>query len=215
MSEPQIDNSDLGGNQGTDWENNQPWEELIKIQAQLSASSSESKLLNEVTKVLVSNDFEYFEELLSKDSRMAEKVIDKIAKQKWISPDDVRSQLTWNIQPKAMTSYDIEQEVKRTIAKQDWEKALEEFIKEVWLTKEENDDFMDTFNEYMEGKDFTLANVKRFSKSAYRDLKEDKVKSFEKKKWDIESQINAWWSTKEQAKKTPELLWSNNTANDW
>lgn len=216
MSDLNIDNSDLDTNQGLD---NGPWQDdNARLQAQLSASSNESKLLNEVNKVLISDDFGYFWELLSKDSKMSERVVEKIAKLKWMWTDEVRNLLLENQQAsKTLTPYEIEQEVKKTLAKNEWEKALENFIKEVWIDKDKelNDEFMTTFEEYMQWKEFTLANVKKFSKSAYRDLKEDNVKLFEKKKWEIEAQIISWWNSKQTNNKAPQLLWNTNRNVDW
>jgi hypothetical protein len=123
-----------------------------------------------------------------------------------------------DVQPKTINPEDIELKVKETIAKQEWEKALEEFILTTWLKKDKelNDEFLSNFEEYMQWKDWNATNVKKFAKSAYRDLNEDKVKSFEKKKWEIEAQITTWWSSKQTDKKTEwrQLLkWSSQ--NDW
>lgn len=218
MSDLYEDNSDLDTiNQG--WEQEQPWQDdNARLQAQLSASSNESKLLNEVNKVLISDDFSYFETISWKDAKMAERVVEKIAKLKWMDTDEVRSLLSANAKSQKMfTPYEIEQEVKKSLEKQEWEKALENFIKEVWIDKdtELNEAFISTFEEYMQGKEFSLTNVKRFSKSAYRDLKEDKVKLFEKKKWEIDAQITNWTNTRQQDKKSPQLLWSTNKNIDW
>lgn len=218
MSDLNIDNSDLE-DQGWN-EQEQSWsDDNTRLQAQLSASSNESKLLNEVNKVLISDDFAYFQDISSKDNKMAERVVEKIAKLKWMDSDEVRSLLMANVKSqKSLTPYEIEQEVKKTIAKQDWEKALAKFLKETWIDKDKeiNEEFMSTFEDYMQGREYTTANVKRFSKSAYRDLKEDNVKLFEKKKWEIEAQIINWdnWKQKESKKEWRQIL-KNSSSNDW
>lgn len=213
MSDLDIDNSDLDVTQEQSWDDN------ARLQAQLSASSNESKLLNEVNKVLISDDFAYFQDLSSKDSKMSERVVEKIAKLKWMDLDEVRSLLNVNAKAsKNLTPYEIEQEVKKTLAKQEWEKALENFIKEVWIDKdtELNEEFTSAFEEYMQGKDFTLANVKKATKSVYRDLKEDNVKLFEKKKWEIEAQIINWKTTRQIETKTQwRQILKNSSLNDW
>lgn len=217
MSDLYEDNSDLE-NQG--WEQEQPWiDDNARLQAQLSASSNESKLLNEVNKVLISDDFTYFHDIINKDSRMADRVVEKIAKLKWMDSEEVRSLLMANAnQQKSLSPYEIEQEVKKTMAKQEWEKTLEQFIKETWIDKDKeiNEEFISVFEEYMQGREYTVANVKKFSKSAYRDLKEDNVKLFEKKKSDIEAQIVNWsnWKEKETKKEWRQIL-RNSSTNDW
>jgi DNA-binding phage protein len=92
---------------------------LAKLQAQLSASSNESKLVNEVNKVLLSDDFDYFQDLIGKDKVMANRVIEKIAKQKGIEIEEVKKLLMKDVQPKTINPEDIELKVKETIAKQE------------------------------------------------------------------------------------------------
>lgn len=216
MSDLELDNSDLGENQGSD-DNNQSWEELARLQAQLSASSNESRLNNEVSKVLISDDFVYFQDLNWKDKAMAERVIKKIAELKGLETDDVRKLLVKENKTSIDPS-DIERTVRETIAKQEWEKALEDFIGKIGLTKDKelNDEFMSNFDEYMQGKDFNAANVKKFAKSAYRDLNEDKVKSFEAKRWEIEAQIKSGWDSKDtKTKKEWRQLLNSTRQNDW
>lgn len=213
MSDLDIDNSDLDVTQ-----DNPSWDDNARLQAQLSASSNESKLLNEVNKVLISDNFGYFQDISSKDSKMAERVVEKIAKLKWMDTDEVRSLLSANAKASTMTSYEIEQEVRKSLAKQEWEKALENFIKEVWIDKniELNEEFTSAFEEYMQGKEFNLTNVKKFSKAAYRDLKEDNVKLFEKKKWEIDAQIINWNNTRQtETKPQWRQLLKNSSTNDW
>jgi len=213
MSDLELDNSDSGNNQGSD-DNNQSWEELARVQAQLSASSNESRLMNEVSKVLISDDFSYFGDI--KDKAMADRVIEKIAKLKGLDTDDVRNLLVKEKQTSIVPS-DIERTVRETIAKQEGEKALEEFIGKIGLTKDKelNDEFMSNFEEYMQGKDFNAVNVKKFAKSAYRDLNEDKVKSFETKRWEVEAQIKSGGDSKETKTKSEGLFQTRKNQNDW
>ena len=148
---------------------------------------------------------------------MAERVIKKIAELKGLETDDVRKLLVKENKTSIDPS-DIERTVRETIAKQEWEKALEDFIGKIGLTKDKelNDEFMSNFDEYMQGKDFNAANVKKFAKSAYRDLNEDKVKSFEAKRWEIEAQIKSGWDSKDtKTKKEWRQLLNSTRQNDW
>lgn len=211
-----LDNSGSGEDQGSD-NNNQSWEELARLQAQLSASSNESRLMNEVSKVLISDDFSYFQDLNWKDKVMAERVIEKVAKLKWLDVNDVRKLLVKETRNQIDPS-DIERTVKETIARQEGEKALEEFIGKIGLSKDKdlNEEFMSNFEEYMQGKDFNAANVKKFAKSAYRDLNEDKVKAFETKRWEIDAQIKSGGDSKDtKAKKEGRQLLNSTRQNDW
>lgn len=192
--------------------------ELAKVQAQLSASSNEAKLLNEVNKVVLSADFEYFSELAKKDKTMAERVIEKLALAKGTSTEEIIKLLIKDDNSKNLNQYDIELTVKETIAKQEWEKALAEFIEKAWINKDKdlNEEFLLNFNEYMEWKKFDTNNVKKFAKSAYRDLNEDKVKAFEKKKWEIDAQIgNQGWNSKDKTKIEWRQVLRSTGLNNW
>ena len=211
MLDPQEDKSDLGENQDLEIGS----DELTAVKAQLSASNSESKLLNEVNKVILSPDFNYFSELSEKDERMADKVIEKIAKLKGMDEEEVRKLL---IPVNESKEIDVNAEVRKAIAKEKGEQTLQDFIKETGLDKDKDlsEEFLSNFYDYMEWKKYTVDNVKKFTKSAYRDLNEDKVKSFEKKKKNIEAQISSGWNSKQtETKKEWRTMLKSNSAKDW
>lgn len=211
MLDPQEDKSDLGENQDLEIGS----DELTAVKAQLSASSSESKLLNEVNKVILSPDFNYFSELSEKDERMADKVIEKIAKLKGMDEEEVRKLL---IPVNESKEIDVNAEVRKAIAKEKGEQTLQDFIKETGLDKDKDlsEEFLSNFYDYMEWKKYTVDNVKKFTKSAYRDLNEDKVKSFEKKKKNIEAQISSGWNSKQtETKKEWRTMLKSNSTKDW
>lgn len=221
MSEPlNLDNSAQEDANPT-WTDNDwvgGWEDtLAQLQAQLSGSSSEAKLLNEVNKVILSDDFSYFKELSSKDSVMANKVIDRIAKTKWISSEAARK-LFVKENPTVLDQSTIEEIITKTQEKKEAEKVLEKFIKDMGLTKDKelNEEFKANFEDYMQGKDFTTENIKRFSKAAYRDLNEDKVKEFESKKALIDSQASNWqWTWQQKPSTWWRTILKGNSQNDW
>jgi hypothetical protein len=95
---------------------------------------------------------------------------------------------------------------------------LQDFIKETGLDKDKDlsEEFLSNFYDYMEWKKYTVDNVKKFTKSAYRDLNEDKVKSFEKKKKNIEAQISSGWNSKQtETKKEWRTMLKSNSTKDW
>jgi Tat protein secretion system quality control protein TatD with DNase activity len=145
MLDPQEDKSDLGENQDLEIGS----DELTAVKAQLSASSSESKLLNEVNKVILSPDFNYFSELSEKDERMADKVIEKIAKLKGMDEEEVRKLL---IPVNESKEIDVNAEVRKAIAKEKGEQTLQDFIKETGLDKDKDlsEEFLSNFYDYME-----------------------------------------------------------------